>query len=132
LGAALQARRLYDLRALTAAELAPSPLELERIPEGATLLDLRPHAAFQAWHHPAALSLEFPHALAAFPALPRDRTYVVYCEVGWKSTQLAERMREGGFLAYHLKGGLDAAMAQAGLETPEERALLAPAVRDGV
>jgi len=54
-----------------AADLAPSTLELERIPEGATLLDLRPLASFQTWHPPAAPSLEFPHALTAFPALPR-------------------------------------------------------------
>lgn len=131
LAAALQARKSFDLRGLAAADLAPSTLELERIPEGATLLDLRPLTSFQTWHHPAALSLQFPHALTAFPALPRDRTYVVYCEVGWKSTHLAERMREAGFLAHHLKGGLGAAMAQAGLETPEDRALLAPAVREG-
>ncbi|HEX5757859.1 MAG TPA: THUMP domain-containing protein [Thermoanaerobaculia bacterium] len=130
LAQALRERRLFDLRALAPADLAPSPLEIERIPEGATLVDLRALPAYRTWHHPAALSLEFPHALGAFAALPRDRTYVVYCEVGWKSTHVAERMRASGFLAYHLKGGLGAAMAQAGLETAEERALLAPAVRD--
>ena len=86
-------------------------------------------AAYRAWHHPAALSLEFPRALTAFAALPPDRTYVVYCEIGWKSATVAERMREAGFAAFHLKGGLDAAMAQAGLVTEEERAVLAPAVR---
>ncbi len=129
LAEALRNRRAHDLRALADADLAPSPLEVERIPAGATLLDLRPAAAYRSWHHPAALSLEFPRALAAFAALPPDRTYVVYCEIGWKSATVAERMRDAGFTAFHLKGGLDAAMAQAGLATEEERAVLAPAVR---
>jgi thiamine biosynthesis protein ThiI len=131
LAQALRGRRAYDLRDLAAADLAPSPLEVERIPADATLLDLRTPSAYRTWHHPAALSLEFPQALAAFAALPRDRTYVVYCEVGWKSAHVAERMREAGFAAFHLKGGSEAAMAQAGLAGAEERALLAPAIRDG-
>lgn len=126
----LRGRRPWDLRDLGDADLAPSPLEVERIPAGATLLDLRPPAAYHHWHHPEALSFEFPQALAAFAALPRQRTYVVYCEVGWKSATVAERMRDAGFAAFHLKGGVEAAMTAAGLATAEERAVLAPAVRD--
>jgi tRNA uracil 4-sulfurtransferase len=70
------------------------------------LIDLRPLAAFRSWHYPGALHLEFGQALAAYSSFGRAARYVLVCEVGWKSDQLAGLMREAGLDARAFPGGL--------------------------
>ncbi|HEV7518339.1 MAG TPA: THUMP domain-containing protein, partial [Thermoanaerobaculia bacterium] len=129
--AAVAARTVHDLRALPPAGLTLPPVEIEvdGIPPGATVLDLRSGTAFLAWHYPEALHLELPNALAAYSSFDRDRTYVLVCEVGLKSAHLAERMQAAGFRAYHLKGGARALLRLAEREGLLAPGLLAPAVR---
>jgi len=105
LKAAIVARVSHDLRSLPAESLSPSAIEVDHVPDGATVLDLRPAEAFQAWHYPGSLRLDFSQAVAAYPSFGRDRTYLLVCEVGLKSAHLAEHMQQAGFAAYHLKGG---------------------------
>ncbi len=105
------ARRVtHDLRGLPAASLAAPPLAVDRIPAGATILDLRSAEAFAAWHYPGSLRLDFPQAVAAYPSFGRGLTYLLVCEMGWKSADLAERMQQAGLAAFHLKGGAGALM----------------------
>jgi thiamine biosynthesis protein ThiI len=126
LRAAVRDRTRYDLRSLTEESLAPPALEVDRIPEGSTVLDLRSAAAFDAWHYPGSLHLDFPRAVAAYPSFGRDRTYLLVCEVGLKSAHLAERMQQAGLAAFHLKGGTEVLMRLA----EAAPTLLAPAVRE--
>jgi thiamine biosynthesis protein ThiI len=127
-------RRIYDLRRVDPEALAALLPEVAEVPPGATVIDLRSAAAFRGWHHPQALHLDFPHALAAYRSFARDRAYVLVCEVGLKSAHLAEKMREAGFEAFQLKGGIRALRAAAEPAAAESEnamaALLAPAVRD--
>jgi thiamine biosynthesis protein ThiI len=126
------ARTVYDLRGLDEAHLGPTGLEIESIPEGATVLDLRPQSAWQAWHYPGALRLDFQRALETWPSFGRDRDYVLVCEVGLKSAHLAEVMRQAGFRSWHFRGGLKELMALAEkdrLADPDLALLRAPAVR---
>ena len=81
-------------------------LGLQTIPEGAVMIDLRSRSAYDAWHAPEALHLEFFDALRSYESFGRDRTFVLYCEVGQKSAHVAELMRQAGFRAYHVQGGL--------------------------
>jgi thiamine biosynthesis protein ThiI len=108
LRACVAERRVFDLRGLGPEELALPGLDLERIPEGAIAIDLRSRAEFESWHAPGALHLEFAQALRAWPSFDRAQRYVLYCEIGLKSAHLAERMREQGFEAHHIGGGLRA------------------------
>jgi tRNA uracil 4-sulfurtransferase len=126
---AVAGRRMHDLRGLDPDALAPSHLAIDHLPAGATLIDLRSAAAFRAWHYPGALHLDFARALAAYGSLPRDRAYVLVCEVGLKSADLAERMQRQGLSAHHLQGGVKELMALAERERLLAPALLAPAVR---
>jgi tRNA uracil 4-sulfurtransferase len=126
---AVAGRAILDLRAIPEESLAPPPVEVDRIPPGATVLDLRSAAAFRAWHYPESLNLEFPQAVAAYPSFGREATYVVVCEVGLKSAFLAERMQEAGLRAYHFKGGAKALLRLAEREGLLAPALLAPAER---
>jgi thiamine biosynthesis protein ThiI len=140
--AAMEAERLrevvaaptvYELRSLDEAALGPTGLETDRVPEGATVLDLRASSAWQAWRYPGALHLDFQRALETWPSFDRDRDYVLVCEVGLKSAHLAERMQQAGFRAWNFRGGLKELMALAERERladPDLALLLAPAVRD--
>ena len=86
--------------------------DVERVPDGAIALDLRSRHAYQAWHVPDALHLDFFEALRSYQSFTPDRTYVLYCEVGQKSAHLAELMRRAGFRAHHIRGGIRTLLSQ--------------------
>jgi thiamine biosynthesis protein ThiI len=98
-------RRRYDLGKLDASDLEIPGLETDAVPAGASVIDLRDRPAYEAWHHPDALRLDFPRAVEAFPSFERRRTYVVYCDYGLMSAHLAELMKAQGFDVYHFRGG---------------------------
>jgi tRNA uracil 4-sulfurtransferase len=123
-------RRVFELRGIDPEALASPVPEVDHLPAGATLLDLRAAPAYRSWHYPGALHLDLPQALAAYRSFARDRTYVVVCEVGLKSAHLAEKMKEAGFAACQLKGGIRGLMDLAERERKADLSLLAPAVRD--
>ncbi len=103
---AVAQRTIFNLRNLDAGQLGLPDLEIEHIPAGAAVVDLRTRAEFQTWHVEGALHLEFGTALQAYPNFDRSQTYVLYCEIGLKSAHLAELMRAQGLTAYHVPGGL--------------------------
>jgi len=110
---AVATRRIFALRALDLDAMTLPEFAIDGIPDDATVLDLRSRAAYAAWHWPGALPLDLDHALAALPALPRDRRYVLYCEFGLKSEHLAEQMRRAGLEAWNFRGGLKGLVALA-------------------
>ncbi len=104
--AAVESRTVFKLRGLDIEALSIPDLEVHRIPEGATVIDLRTKDEFDSWHWPTATRLEFGQALRVYPEFDRKLTYVLYCEIGLKSAHLAEFMRKEGFEAFHVPGGL--------------------------
>jgi thiamine biosynthesis protein ThiI len=115
---ALAARTLIDLRALDPDKISIPELEVNAVPDGATVIDLRSRAAFAGWHWPGALQLDLDRALASYPGFARDARYVLVCEFGLKSAHVAERMRRDGFDASNFHAGLRGLLAHA-----EERGL---------
>jgi thiamine biosynthesis protein ThiI len=105
LARAVAGRRDFDLRGLDVEGLAAPELQVERVPPGALLIDLRPREQYLSWHPEGALHLEPAQALRAYPSFDRSRTYVLSCDLGLVSAHLAERMRKEGFDAFHLRGG---------------------------
>jgi len=73
---------------------------------GDTVIDLRSKPAFDSWHYPNALFLDFPNALRAYSSFDTGQSYVLYCEFGLKSAHLADLMRRAGLDARHISGGL--------------------------
>jgi len=119
---AIAERSVFDLRTLDLSSLDRPELSTDCVPAGAIVLDLRSKAAYQGWHYPDALFLDFANALRVYPQLDRDAQYVLYCEFGLKSGHLAELMQRAGLTAHHLGGGLRSLIAFAqreGLPTPE-------------
>jgi len=132
IGRQVDERQIFDLGQVDPEAVAAPVPEVDCLPPGATLLDLRQKPAFQSWHYPGALHLNLPQALAAYRSFARDRPYVLVCEVGLKSAHLAEQMKEAGFEAYQLKGGLKGLMELAERERKADLSLLAPALIGGV
>jgi rhodanese-related sulfurtransferase len=123
----LAASSLHDLR--TARTAGMDDLEIDHVPAGAAVLDLRPAHAFRAWHHPGAAQLDLARALASLASFDREQVYVVVCEVGLKSAYLAETMREKGLQAWNVSGGIGRLLELARREDEALASLLAPAVR---
>ena len=113
LARALDERMVIELNRLEPELDAAASSATDRIPTGALLLDLRPVAQYRSGHHPDALHLEFSDALSAYPSFDRSRCYVLSCEYGLLSAQLAEKMRREGFDARHFSGGQRALMKRA-------------------
>jgi thiamine biosynthesis protein ThiI len=128
----LQARErmTLDLRALDLGRAAATSCEVESVPDGAVVVDLRSPEAFRGWHYPQAQRLDYFEALKTWPQLDRGRIYVFYCEVGIKSAHLAEVMREAGFESYHLKDGLKTLRRWLDGQDPALKAVLSPALLD--
>lgn len=118
---AVAERSIFDLRELDLEAMEVPDLEANDIPPGAAILDLRSKAAYLHWHYPDALFMDFTSALRAYPSMPKDQPYVVYCEFGLKSAHLAELMRREGFDSRHFKRGLGDVLSLAkskGIATP--------------
>jgi thiamine biosynthesis protein ThiI len=102
---AIAERTIFDLRHLDLARMDAPDIAADGIERGATVIDVRSKAAFDRWHYPGALHLEFAQAMAAHPHFDATQRYVVYCEFGLKSAHLADRMRAAGLDAQHVRGG---------------------------
>ena len=81
----------------------------------AVLLDVRTRPEFRAGHIPGAVNIDvksgdFDERVAR---LPRDRSYIVYCQSGRRSALAIERMRGLGFRNLtHFEGGMVAWTAE--------------------
>ncbi len=80
-------------------------VEVENLPDGAAVIDLRREADFLEGSWPGAIHLDFDRAMEFAGNLPADRPYLLVCEFGLKSAFLAERMRRMGYRAWSLAGG---------------------------
>lgn len=127
---ALADGKAFDLRALELEKGALPALEVDSIPDDATLIDLRSRAAYDGWHYPDALYLDFRSALEAYRGFDRSQSYVLYCEFGLKSAQLAELMHREGFVAFNFRGGLKALVRYAEKQGVAATSLLGPAQLD--
>ncbi|UCF21165.1 MAG: tRNA 4-thiouridine(8) synthase ThiI, partial [Gemmatimonadota bacterium] len=102
---AVAGRRTLDLRALDVSDLVLPYLYTTEIPTDAVLIDTRPPSQYEPWHYPGAVQRDYWELLQDHESLDRDRTYVLYCEIGLRSAQLAEKLQQAGFEAYSFKGG---------------------------
>lgn len=89
-----------NLDAFSSESLAATEAEV-----GDTVIDLRSKAAYDGWHYPEALYLDFAQAIRAYPSFDPKQRYLFYCEFGLKSAHLADMMRREGLSARHIAGG---------------------------
>ncbi|WP_168210650.1 tRNA uracil 4-sulfurtransferase ThiI [Persicimonas caeni] len=103
----VEKRRTHDVLEMASGDEIVD-VEINRVPEGAVVLDLRTHVADNAWSYPDSVHLPFEKAIENVAYLPKEGTYLLCCEVGLKSAFLAEQMRRAGFEAYSFRGGTHA------------------------
>jgi thiamine biosynthesis protein ThiI len=101
-------RRTVHLRELDASELVMPYLYASEVPLDAVVIDARTPTQHETWHYPGAVRRDFWDIMQSFKLLERDRVYVLYCEFGLKTAQLAEKMQSAGYEAYSFKGGVKA------------------------
>jgi thiamine biosynthesis protein ThiI len=123
LAAAVDARRVLDLRALSATDLVAPYLFTEDIPDDAVVIDCRPPAHYRAWHVRGARRIDEWDLLRSMKRLDTAPTYVLYCTHGTQTAYVAEKMQRAGFEAYSFKGGVRALMQWAERRGETPRAL---------
>jgi len=128
--AAVAAREVIDLKAFDLATLGDPALAVERIPDGASVVDLRSREAFAGWHWQGAEHHDYFAALNEPARFASDRTWVFYCEVGLKSAHVAELVRSRGGRAWHVQSGVRTLLREVTAEDPALKALLSPALLD--
>lgn len=84
------------------------------VEEGALLLDVREPHEWEAGHSPQATHVPMGQVADNLDTLPADRPVVCVCHVGGRSAAVAGFLRQAGFDARNLAGGMEA-WAGAGL-----------------
>lgn len=105
---AVAARKVLDLRALTAQDLVQPYLFTTEIPEEAVVLDCREAHQYRAWHYPGAGRRDLSDLAGQFKRLDKAKRYVLYCQFGMQTACVAELMQREGYEAYSFRGGAPA------------------------
>ncbi len=108
LDAAVEERRVLALRELDPSELVMPYLYTSEIAAESVVIDTRSAAQYDAWHYPGARHCDFWDLFRDVRSLDKERTYVLYCDLGLKTAQLAEKLQRAGYEAYSFKGGVRA------------------------
>jgi thiamine biosynthesis protein ThiI len=101
-------RRVIDLRSVALRDTVVPYLFTTSVPADAVVIDTRRAALYDAWHYPGAVRRDLARLSDEYGALDRTRTYVLCCDVGVRTAELAERMQRSGFEAYSFAGGVPA------------------------
>jgi rhodanese-related sulfurtransferase len=80
----------------------------ELIDAAAELIDVRRPHEYEAGHIPGARHIELNLLQDEAARLGADKPIVVYCRSGERSAMAAEALRDGGFDAHSLAGGIEA------------------------
>src|ERR1700712_3543778 len=76
------------------------------IPEGVTVLDVREPLEWHHGHIEGALHVPLTQVPDRVDELPADQQLLVVCKVGGRSSQATAFLREKGFEAINLAGGM--------------------------
>jgi rhodanese-related sulfurtransferase len=74
--------------------------------EGFQFIDVREYYEFDAGHIEGAAHIPLRHLPARLELLDRDRPVVVACQIGQRSDLAARFLRDNGFDAHNLEGGM--------------------------
>jgi rhodanese-related sulfurtransferase len=86
---------------------------------GAVLLDVREDHEWVAGHAPEAIHIAMSRISEQVAAIPTDKTIVCVCHMGGRSARVAWALKQGGWVALNLAGGMEA-WAAAGLPVVDD------------
>jgi len=101
-------RRVVDLLHLDEAELDVLQWQVDEIPEGAAVVDVREPGDYEIWHCPGAINIPLAELPARATELPKDGPIILYCPIGYQSLDGVELLRRLGYEAYSFRGGVPA------------------------
>jgi thiamine biosynthesis protein ThiI len=128
--AALASRSAIALRRFDLSSLGQQELEIDHVPAGAHLVDVRSKTAYDAWHPSGAEWMDYFAAIHDVSRFDPEVDWVFVCEIGLKSAHLAEQLASAGLSARHIGGGIRTLLVTQNDQDPLLDALAAPAVRD--
>ncbi len=82
--------------------------EVDHVPEGAIVLDLRSSEEFREWHYKGAYNVSPEDIVEIVETLPSERPIVLYCQRGKESKVWAKWLITKGFRAFSFKEGAQA------------------------
>lgn len=91
----------------------------DRMEQGACLLDVREEYEWSAGHASSARHMALGTVAEFEGTLPKDRQIIVVCKAGGRSAQATAFLKQQGFDAVNLEGGM-LSWAQAGLPFVDE------------
>lgn len=109
----------------TTTELNPAEAE-SKIGDGAQLIDVRQRYEWDAGRIDGAVHVPLEELPAKAAELDRDREVVVQCRSGSRSAFAVAALREAGFDAFNLAGGLQAWVADGKPIEPEDGTVADP------
>lgn len=99
-------KMLYDLLDHSIEEISPS--QLNALDSNIIILDCREQSEYKVGHIPNAIQFGYDSPkFELLDSLPKDKTIVTYCTVGYRSEKIAEKIQEKGFYqVYNLYGSI--------------------------
>lgn len=76
------------------------------------LIDLRSQADYNKFHINGAINIPAERIWDNSNMFQKDKTYVLYCERGGKSTAIARKLAQNGYKAISVIGGIEAYMGK--------------------
>lgn len=105
---AVDGRKVLDLRGMDPRDLVEPYIFTEEIEEGTRVLDCRAPHHYRLWHYPGAERRNPRELLGELSELDKEVRYVLYCDQGVQTAQIAELMQRVGLEAYSFRGGTPA------------------------
>ncbi len=102
---ALSSVEIIDVRKISLEEDVSS-VDIDTVPPGALVIDLRPREKYMKWHLEGSIHMDFDKVFEKLASLDRNKIYVFVCDEGALSREAAFFLRKLGYKAYSLKGGI--------------------------
>jgi NADPH-dependent 2,4-dienoyl-CoA reductase/sulfur reductase-like enzyme/peroxiredoxin family protein/rhodanese-related sulfurtransferase/TusA-related sulfurtransferase len=75
------------------------------------LLDVRTHGEFELGTIPGAVNIPVDHLRNSLDKIPKDKEYLVFCQVGWRGYLACRILSQNGFNCRNLSGGYQTFLA---------------------
>jgi len=102
----------------TSQHTSPTTTPSITVPAGVTtIIDVRTPQEYASGHLKGAVNIDISNAdfESQIAALPKDRTYILYCRSGVRAGAALQRMRDAGFTDVKNAGGISDASKATGL-----------------
>lgn len=83
-------------------------LLIDRIPDGADIIDTRSASEFRLWHWPGAQHQPLEPLSRNADFFADDKTYILICDIGMQTNKLVETLQARGIKAFSFRGGAQA------------------------